>query len=201
MSFNSNSDIWIVRYHSLPAKPSSPHNSPYQIPVRLTNHQQLQAGAFAAFSVDLMVYPLDTLKTRIQSPNYTRLYTHASTGSINRAVLFRGLYQGLWSVVLATIPSCMLPSFSPATTYIYIYIYALSPLHRINFSQLTHKRSRRILHNLRIRQTPPHHIHLPPHTPNPHPCLQYRGTSLLLHSNPSRSPQTKCPNDLPLPTA
>ncbi|KAK2755871.1 hypothetical protein FQN54_005667 [Arachnomyces sp. PD_36] len=62
------------------------------------------AGAFAAFSVDLMVYPLDTLKTRIQSPNYAQLYTHAATGKVNR-VLFRGLYQGLWSVVLATIPS------------------------------------------------------------------------------------------------
>lgn len=26
------------------------------------------AGAFAAFTVDLIVYPLDTIKTRLQSP-------------------------------------------------------------------------------------------------------------------------------------
>ncbi|KAL1875014.1 hypothetical protein Plec18167_005682 [Paecilomyces lecythidis] len=63
------------------------------------------AGAFAAFTVDFLVYPLDTLKTRIQSPHYERLYKNLATGAINRTVLFRGLYQGIWSVVLATIPS------------------------------------------------------------------------------------------------
>jgi hypothetical protein len=68
----------------------------------LTLHQ---AGAFAAFTVDLLVYPLDTIKTRIQSPDYTRLYTNASTKGINRS-LFRGLYQGIGSVVIATLPSC-----------------------------------------------------------------------------------------------
>ena len=64
----------------------------------------MQAGAFAAFTVDLLVYPLDTIKTRIQSPDYVRLYKDAATGSINRA-LYRGLYQGIGSVVLATVPS------------------------------------------------------------------------------------------------
>jgi solute carrier family 25 S-adenosylmethionine transporter 26 len=63
----------------------------------------LQAGAFAAFSVDLLVYPLDTLKTRIQSPSYTKLYKHAN-GTTNR-VLYRGLYQGIGSIILITIPS------------------------------------------------------------------------------------------------
>ncbi|MCJ1465371.1 hypothetical protein MMC07_003989 [Pseudocyphellaria aurata] len=69
-----------------------------------TNTDILVAGAFAAFTVDLLVYPLDTIKTRIQSPDYKRLYTNSSTGAINRA-LFRGLYQGLLSVVIATVPS------------------------------------------------------------------------------------------------
>jgi hypothetical protein len=50
---------------------------------------------------------MDTLKTRIQSPNYNQLYKDATTGAIKRDVLFRGLYQGVWSVVLATVPSCM----------------------------------------------------------------------------------------------
>lgn len=70
-----------------------------------TNTDILVAGAFAAFTVDLLVYPLDTIKTRLQSPDYKRLFTHASTNSANRS-LFRGLYQGIGSVVIATVPSC-----------------------------------------------------------------------------------------------
>ena len=65
-----------------------------------------QAGAFAAFTVDLLVYPLDTLKTRLQSPDYSRLYLNASKTAINKAALFRGLYQGVGSVIIATLPSC-----------------------------------------------------------------------------------------------
>ncbi|EAW07834.1 putative mitochondrial carrier protein [Aspergillus clavatus NRRL 1] len=52
------------------------------------------AGAFAAVTVDLVVYPVDTLKTRIQAPDYDRLYKDARTGAVRRNVLFRGLYQG-----------------------------------------------------------------------------------------------------------
>ncbi|KAI9840018.1 MAG: hypothetical protein M1819_000210 [Sarea resinae] len=70
-----------------------------------TNSEILVAGAVAAFSVDLLVYPLDTLKTRWQSPDYARIYLNGSTGAINRPALFRGLYQGVGSVILATLPS------------------------------------------------------------------------------------------------
>ncbi|KAJ5151952.1 hypothetical protein N7492_010247 [Penicillium capsulatum] len=63
------------------------------------------AGAFAAVLVDFIVYPFDTLKTRIQSPGYERIYKDARTGAVRRDILFRGLYQGVWSVVFATIPS------------------------------------------------------------------------------------------------
>jgi hypothetical protein len=62
------------------------------------------AGAFAAFTVDLVVYPLDTIKTRIQSPDYKKLYTNGPSNSLNRA-LFRGVYQGVGSVIIATLPS------------------------------------------------------------------------------------------------
>ncbi|KAJ5135823.1 Mitochondrial substrate/solute carrier [Penicillium bovifimosum] len=63
------------------------------------------AGAFAAVVVDFIVYPFDTLKTRIQSPNYEKVFKNARTGGVQRDVLFRGLYQGVWSVVFSTIPS------------------------------------------------------------------------------------------------
>jgi len=55
----------------------------------------LLAGAFAAFTVDLLIYPLDTLKTRLQSAS------HSSASSIP----LRGLYQGVGSVIIATLPS------------------------------------------------------------------------------------------------
>ena len=105
--------------------------------MNLTN-KQTKAGALAAVTVDFLVYPMDTLKTRIQSPNYTHLYKDA-TGAIKRDVLFRGLYQGVWSVVLATVPSCMsllpYPSSTPSTlttlihTYIHTYIQQRSKPH------------------------------------------------------------------------
>ena len=75
-----------------------------------TNSDILLAGAVAAFTVDLLVYPLDTLKTRIQSPKYTKLYTDVATRKPN-AALFRGLYQGVGSVIIATLPSCNDPIF------------------------------------------------------------------------------------------
>jgi hypothetical protein len=67
----------------------------------------LKAGAIAAFTVDLLVYPLDTLKTRLQSPDYKKLFTNGASNTVNRAALFRGLYQGVGSVIIATLPSCI----------------------------------------------------------------------------------------------
>ncbi|RPA75082.1 mitochondrial carrier, partial [Ascobolus immersus RN42] len=54
-----------------------------------------EAGGIAAFSVDLLIYPLDTLKTRLQAERNVKL---------NRG-LFRGLYQGVGSVIVATLPA------------------------------------------------------------------------------------------------
>ncbi|EDU40119.1 Mitochondrial carrier [Pyrenophora tritici-repentis] len=69
-----------------------------------TSSDILIAGAIAAFTVDLLVYPLDTIKTRIQSPNYARVYTNTRTGKVDPK-LFRGVYQGIGSVIVATLPS------------------------------------------------------------------------------------------------
>lgn len=66
------------------------------------------AGAFAAFTVDLLVYPLDTIKTRLQSPDYRRLYTNGVDSKVSRS-MFRGVYQGVGSVIIATLPSCRTP--------------------------------------------------------------------------------------------
>ena len=63
------------------------------------------AGAFAAFTVDLIVYPLDTLKTRLQSPGYARHYGRTGANNALNPVLFRGLYQGVGSAIVATLPS------------------------------------------------------------------------------------------------
>lgn len=64
-----------------------------------------QAGAAAAFTVDLLVYPLDTIKTRYQSQDY--LKTFARSGTVKQAPsnVFRGLYQGVGSVIIATLPA------------------------------------------------------------------------------------------------
>ncbi|KAL2872099.1 putative mitochondrial carrier protein [Aspergillus lucknowensis] len=63
------------------------------------------SGAVAVVTVDFLVYPFDTLKTRMQSPGYSRDYKDAATNTIRKNVLFRGLYQGVFSVVLSTIPA------------------------------------------------------------------------------------------------
>lgn len=62
------------------------------------------AGAAAAFTVDILVYPLDTIKTRLQSSDYRKLYRNANNTGFNPA-LFRGLYQGLGSIILTTLPA------------------------------------------------------------------------------------------------
>ncbi len=59
----------------------------------------------AAFTVDLLVYPLDTIKTRIQSQDYLKSYVSAASGKKPPALALRGLYQGVGSVVIATLPA------------------------------------------------------------------------------------------------
>ncbi|KPI45637.1 S-adenosylmethionine mitochondrial carrier protein [Cyphellophora attinorum] len=62
-----------------------------------------EAGAFAGFSINLLVFPLDTLKTRVQSPAYREVFR--STAAISNRSLFRGLYQGVGTVALIAVPS------------------------------------------------------------------------------------------------
>ncbi|KAF2088957.1 mitochondrial carrier protein [Saccharata proteae CBS 121410] len=109
-----------------------------------TNADILLAGAFAAFTVDLLVYPLDTLKTRFQSPDYARLYLNASGTAVNKPALFRGLYQGVGSVIVATLPS----SGAFFTTYegVKSLLHDHNPV--INASRSTHLLPQPVIHSL-----------------------------------------------------
>ncbi|CAI4212337.1 unnamed protein product [Parascedosporium putredinis] len=69
-----------------------------------TNREILLAGAAAAFTVDLLVYPLDTIKTRVQCGDYITKDA-SSVAKTSRTVALRGLYQGVGSVILATLPA------------------------------------------------------------------------------------------------
>ncbi|KAH7096479.1 mitochondrial carrier [Auriculariales sp. MPI-PUGE-AT-0066] len=71
------------------------------------------AGAFAAFTVDMLIYPLDTIKTRIQSRQYVQ---NAGSLATSRAALFRGLYAGIGSIVAASLPSSALFFLTYETT-------------------------------------------------------------------------------------
>jgi hypothetical protein len=62
-----------------------------------------QAGAIAGISVNLLVFPLDTLKTRFQSLSYQQTYRSAT--AIAERALWRNLYQGVGTVVLVAVPS------------------------------------------------------------------------------------------------
>ncbi|ORY62390.1 mitochondrial carrier domain-containing protein [Pseudomassariella vexata] len=71
-----------------------------------SNADVLLAGAAAAFTVDLLVYPLDTLKTRQQSRDFLKTFANpASKTKVPSRELFRGLYQGIGIVVVATLPA------------------------------------------------------------------------------------------------
>lgn len=69
---------------------------------RSLTSDHLKAGAAAAFAVDALVYPLDTIKTRYQSQQYL---TRSRAATKVPGSLFRGVYQGIGSVVVATLPA------------------------------------------------------------------------------------------------
>ncbi|KAF1982913.1 mitochondrial carrier [Aulographum hederae CBS 113979] len=108
-----------------------------------TNSDILIAGAIAAFTVDLLVYPLDTLKTRLQSPDYVRRYTDGAKGTVNRATMFRGLYQGVGSVIIATLPS----SGAFFTTYESVKSTLTPPQNPSSSSKVLHSIPQPLIHS------------------------------------------------------
>ncbi|XP_073962339.1 S-adenosylmethionine mitochondrial carrier protein homolog [Choristoneura fumiferana] len=73
--------------------------------VKLTYLAPLLAGAVAGISVDVALYPLDTLKTRLQSSQ-----------GFQKAGGFRGVYKGLLTVATTSMPTTALFFMSYETT-------------------------------------------------------------------------------------
>jgi solute carrier family 25 (mitochondrial S-adenosylmethionine transporter), member 26 len=61
------------------------------------HHPPLQAGGIAGTSVDLLFYPIDSIKTRLQSHD-----------GFYKAGGFRGIYNGVGSVIVGSAPGGML---------------------------------------------------------------------------------------------
>ncbi|XP_010212928.1 PREDICTED: S-adenosylmethionine mitochondrial carrier protein-like, partial [Tinamus guttatus] len=78
----------------------------------------LAAGGVAGVCVDLILFPLDTVKTRLQSPQGFR-----------KAGGFRGIYAG--------VPSTAIGSFPNAAAFFVTYEYVKSVLHRGSASYLS----------------------------------------------------------------
>uniref|UniRef100_F7D235 Mitochondrial S-adenosylmethionine carrier protein n=1 Tax=Equus caballus TaxID=9796 RepID=F7D235_HORSE len=77
----------------------------------------LVAGGLAGVSVDLILFPLDTIKTRLQSPQ-----------GFNKAGGFRGIYAG--------VPSAAIGSFPNAAAFFITYEYVKWFLHTDSSSYL-----------------------------------------------------------------
>ncbi|KAI0844419.1 mitochondrial carrier [Daldinia vernicosa] len=71
-----------------------------------SNLDVMLAGGGAALVVDLIIYPLDTLKTRQQSRDFVKTFADPSTKTkLPSRQLFKGLYQGIGIVIVATLPA------------------------------------------------------------------------------------------------
>ncbi|KAI0489935.1 mitochondrial carrier domain-containing protein [Xylaria cf. heliscus] len=71
-----------------------------------THADVMLAGAAAAFTVDMMIYPLDTLKTRQQSQDFLKTFADPTSRTrLPSRQLFKGLYQGIGIIVIATLPA------------------------------------------------------------------------------------------------
>ncbi|CAG7922824.1 unnamed protein product [Penicillium olsonii] len=57
------------------------------------------AAIIAALASEVIIHPMDTIVTRMQSANYTQIYKHTN-GSISQS-LYKGLYQGFGPTLIA----------------------------------------------------------------------------------------------------
>lgn len=148
-----------------------------------------------------MVYPFDTLKTRMQSADYDTRYKNPETGAIRRNFLFRGLYQGVWSVVFATIPACLLSSVSwylwnsicPMPLLTYCCLCSRSILHHLRRREI-HARKSHIVDDWcpALAAIPEHNIFAVSHAHYTRDCKFVRGDCFLSHDHAGGGPKTEC---------
>lgn len=142
----------------------------------------VQAGAIAAFTVDMLVYPLDTIKTRYQGQEFLSPAGKPASGARASLQAFRGLYQGIGSVVLATLPAGESLTLLPCPVK--------------EHSGLTcHTCSGSLLRNIRISQTIVQLCPAHGNTRASHPLdrLGECRDGLMLRAYPRRDDQAKCP--------
>ncbi|KAK5079632.1 S-adenosylmethionine transporter [Lithohypha guttulata] len=84
----------------------APHQVPPLIPSPWTRSllAGALAGALAGLTVDVSLYPLDTLKTRLQS-NLTRSVSATTTSRHTALGTLRSIYAGLPSAIVGSMPS------------------------------------------------------------------------------------------------
>ena len=100
----------------------------------------MQAGAVAGTSVDVVLFPLDTVKTRLQSQQ-----------GFWAAGGFRGIYSGLLSAFLGSAPT--------GEAYIYyIYIYICIYLSIYLYIYIEREREREMLSSLLLDQNWGEHV-------------------------------------------
>lgn len=100
-------NLWLNLYG---LGPLSSVPSPIQPPTTHSDGES-QAGALAGLTVDFSLYPLDTLKTRLQS-NLT---------SKNASILPRHTLQGTLRSMYAGLPSALLGSMPSAASFFLVY--------------------------------------------------------------------------------
>ncbi|KAL2821623.1 mitochondrial carrier domain-containing protein [Aspergillus granulosus] len=67
--------------------------------------RSLISGAIAGLTVDCSLYPLDTIKTRLQKARHPGSSAAAATPNLSLRQTIRGIYAGLPSVLLGSAPS------------------------------------------------------------------------------------------------
>lgn len=88
--------------HLIASTADSPVLSAVTLTATRTFQISLLAGAFAGFTVDAVLFPLDTLKTRMQLATVSNV---SSTASTKAPALIKGLYAGFAPAVAASAPA------------------------------------------------------------------------------------------------
>jgi solute carrier family 25 S-adenosylmethionine transporter 26 len=107
-SKNTSVNIWLVRPRPHRTGPTeSSTSSPVSSPSNPTQPTPLltltQSASLSSTLTTLLVFPLDTLKTRLQCPNYQQTHHNTNTTTITLRTLWRNLYRGVGAATLITI--------------------------------------------------------------------------------------------------